>query len=215
MGMLPLEPRKNMITKRGTHFFDLFYDSSERACISLIVNFLATSEKFEGQLIVNCGNVTELQIFNYTENNFYSKRCFEKNFGIPFVAETCNYFYKEVLRITIFTNATILIEDLSKEVQPGARMFFRTDTSKSIVTDRNCPCKNLHNGQNRYIDCLVMYQALINGNENTLVSFDVSLEAWITVGVFFVAGSTVIFGWFWISKQIKQQNQVVDSTCTI
>lgn len=213
--MLPMKQRKHMITKRGTHLFDLFYDSNKLACTFLMVDLVVTGEQLEVQLLVNCKNLTELVTFNYVEKSFLSKTCFEKNLGIPLVAQKCNYFYREQLRITIITNDTVLIEDLSSEVSPGTRMFFRTSSSKSIFTGPRCSCKNLYYGQIRYIDCVEMYQRLVYGGGNTLVSFKISMVAWVTFSVFFAVGSIAIFGWFWISKQIKRKTQVVNSTCTI
>lgn len=153
--MAPLTRLQNPVNE-GRHLLDVYENSTDdQDCSSLGVYVQVTqSTTLSVNLVINCQSTATLPMFllNYISNNQSAKSpCGQNRSGSLAVDIVGRRFYRsEQLRLTEISSDTVLVEDLSSQVPPGTRMFFRVRPQNSSRNTHKCYCKNYNELAQRY-----------------------------------------------------------------
>lgn len=156
--MVPLI-RPGIPTNNGKHLLDLYVNSTDDPrCGTLgVVAEVAENGTVAVNLVVGCRSFASLPMFSLsyaTDNRSTLMPCGRSMAGrLTEHLWDCRIIRSELLRLTVISNNTVLVEDLSTQVPPGTRVFFRIQLmAQNLFGHYRCRCKNYNQHLGQHLD---------------------------------------------------------------
>lgn len=201
----PTKVRKTGLSRRGRHFFDLFYTLFQENCVTLKVMFHLNDNHLGIIIMWQCGNASNDAYLGFSSKNILEIPFVTRDTIVPETIQTCRYHHLERFRITVLDNITLLIEDLSPLVPSGTRMFFTNRNASTEVPENQCPCRNVRRDQKRFNSCEKYTNWMIRNKE--LIQREAERSARdVRIAVAITVGSLVgnVIGRWWVTRRFPE-----------